>query len=351
MCAFLLVACSKSSPTLTTPTPTPTTGAGGSTLKTNTPTPQSPVNNQQPSTLPVVLTAANASPSFASAVALQYRFEIYDASGAPVHSALVPAGAGTTSYSLPIDLEGEKPYAWAVRTEYQGAIGAWSPRAAFIAPTSTGYVRGTELYDPLNNGKTIGNIGGPVTFLPGVGVRLESQGSFIAYQLGGTLEAGEISLLITNTPANTEGNKTKVFAMASGYSDLTTNPFRMTVEKRGDPQGSIAWRFISSNGSPQVVDTVGAERRGIGMVGSQTYLFRATWGGQFFRVTVNEGGANGREIYNFGKPYEGFYEPSPHVIYIGSPPNRSGIDNQSIQFMVARQLWVSGRPRPSFANK
>src|SRR5262245_14176511 len=209
MCAFMLVACSKSSPTLTTPTPTPTTGAGGSTLKTNTPTPQSPINNQQPSTVPVVLTAANASPSFATAVALQYRFEIYDAAGAPVHSALVPAGSGTTSYSVPVDLEGEKPYAWAVRTEYQGAIGAWSPRAAFIAPTSTGYIRGNELYDPLNNGKTIGNIVGPVSFIPGVGLKLETGSSYVVYEMA-TLEEGEISALITNTPSNTEGNKTKV---------------------------------------------------------------------------------------------------------------------------------------------
>ena len=150
-------------------------------------------------------------------------------------------------------------------------------------------------------------------------------------------------------PQNTEGNKTKVFAMAQGYDDLTTNVRRMTVEKRGDPDGTIAWRFITDRDQ---IDTEGAERRGYPFQAALTYYFRATWGYNFFfRLTINEGGVDSREIYNFGKSYDGFYDPNPHVIYIGSPPTRSGPDNQSIQDMVIRQLWVSSRPRPSYAKK
>lgn len=349
VCTLSLTACSKSSSTPSAPSVTPATGAGGSTLKTTTPAPQSPINNEQPVTTPIVLVASNASPTYASNVPLQYRFEIYDAGGAVVHSALTAAGSGATSYSVPIDLEGDRPYAWSVRTEYQGAVGAWAARAGFVAPTTTGYIRGTELYDPLLNGKSIGNIVGPVTFIPGVGVKLDTMTSYIAYQLQGTLEEGEISAIVTNMPTNTEGNKTKVFAMAQGYGDLTTNAFRMTVEKRGDSQGSVAWRFITDRDQ---VDTEGAERVGRNFNPSLAYYFRATWGFNFFfRLTINEGGVDGREIYNFGKPYEGYYEPNPHVVYIGSPPNRSGPDNQSILDMVIRQLWVSSRPRPSYAKK
>ena len=349
LCALALVGCGSSSKNPTAPTPPATTGPGGSTLKTSSPVPQSPVNNQQPQETPVVLTASNASTSYAPGVPMQYRFEVYDAAGNVVHSAAVGAGAGSTSYALPVDLEGEKPYSWAVRTEYQGAVGPWSAHAAFVAPTSNGYVRGTELYDPLNNGRSIGSVQGPVTFIPGVGVRLDTPVSYIAYQLQGTLEDGEISAIVTNMPTNTEGNKTKVFAMAQGYDDLTTNARRMTVEKRGDSQGSVAWRFITNQDQ---IDTEGAERVGVNFNPNLIYLFRATWGYSFFfRLTITEGGASGREIYNFGKRYDGYYDPNPHVVYIGSPPTRSGSDNQSIQNMVIRQLWVSSRPRPAFANK
>jgi len=349
LCALTVASCGSNSSTPAAPTPPAATGPGGATLKTTAPIPQSPVNNQQPPETPVILIASNAATSYAAGVPLQYRFEIYDAAGTAVHSASVGSGAGATAYTVPIDLEGEKPYSWSVRTEYQGSAGPWSARAAFVAPTSNGYIRGTELYDPLNNGRSIGNVVGPVTFIPGVGVKLNTPVSYIAYQLQGTLEDGEISAIVTNMPSNTEGNKTKVFAMSQGYDDLATNVRRMTVEKRGDSQGSVAWRFITNRDQ---IDTEGAERRGVNFNPNLIYLFRATWGYSFFfRLTITEGGAGGREIYNFGKSFDGYYDPNPHVVYIGSPPTRSGPDNQSIQDMVIRQLWVSSRPRPAFANK
>ena len=45
------------------------------------------------------------------------------------------------------------------------------------------------------------------------------------------------------------------------------------------------------------------------------------------------------------------YEPNPHVIYLGAPVGRSGLDGASVDNMIIRQVWVSPRPRPSFANK
>ena len=43
----------------------------------------------------------------------------------------------------------------------------------------------------MYTGKTIGRITGPVTFVPGLGVRLESFGSYISSFLPHTLAAGE----------------------------------------------------------------------------------------------------------------------------------------------------------------
>ena len=211
---------------------------------------------------------------------------------------------------------------------------------------------GNELYDPLTNGKTIGTIHGPVTFIPGLGVKLESQLSYISYELQQTLTEGEFSLIATNLAANTEGNKTKLFAMGSGYGDIVTNDRRMTVEKRGDPPGVIAWRFITHDDQ---VDTEGPDRMPYDFQANLTYFWEATWRSNFFNVLVKEdstSGVNGRKVYDMGKHFEGAaYDPDPHVIYLGAPVGRSGPEGASVDQVIIRQVWVSSRPRPAFANK
>lgn len=356
VCTLTLAACSKSSRGPAAPTSggdfRGEAAADGSTLKATAPAPQSPINNQQPADSPAVLTIANATAKFAGAVSFNYRFEVYDtATGTLVaRSPLVPGGGTTTSWPVSVDLEGDRNYSWQARAEYQDAVGSFfTPRATFLAPRTDGYIRGAELYDPLINGKSIGQIVGPHTFLPGVGVRLDTPVTYIRYQLQQTLEDGEISVLVTNMPQNTEGEKTKVFAMAQGDGDLTTNERRFTVEKRGDPDGTIAWRVITDRDQ---IETIGNERRGVPFQASLVYLFRATYGFHFqFRLTIHEGGAGGREMYNFGKEYGGYYDPDPHVVFIGAPPNRSGATSQSIEFAVYRHLWVSNRPRPLYAHR
>jgi hypothetical protein len=354
----LAVACTKSSPNLTSPSAVRpgATGAAedGSTLKVTAPIPQSPVNTQQITTgNDITLVVTNASTSFGTPVALTYRFEIYSTSGDRVYNSSLVAGgsAGTTSHLLPdsVPLEGEQRYSWRARAEFEGEAGPWSAPALFIAPQTTGYIRGNELYDPLINGKSVGEIHGPVTFIPGVGAKLESQLSYISYQLPQTLLEGELSMLVTGMPTNTEGGKTKVFSMSEGYGDIVTNDRRMTVEKRGDPAGVIAWRFITHD---DVVDTIGAERVRVNFNENDHYLWRATWRNNRFDVLIREGGVNGRTVYNFGKPFRGRpYDPSPHVVNIGAPVGRSGAEGASVDRMIVRQLWVSGRPRPGFANR
>lgn len=324
----------------------------GANLKATAPTPVSPINGQKPEAFELTLVANNATTSFTTGIPLSYRFEIYRGSTREYESPLVAAGSGTTSYTLPSDapIEGDQPYTWQVRAEYQGNVGPWSSLASFIAPTTSGYLKGAELYDPLINGKTVGTIVGPVTFIPGVGVRLDTFLSHIVYQLPEPLEDGELSALVTNVATNTEGGKTKIFSMAEGYSDLTTNPRRMTVEKRGDaPTGGIAWRFLTNRGDG--VDTVGAERVVREFDPAQTYFWEADWRDGFFRLRINRGGVAGQNIYDFGKPYEGFYRPEPHVVYLGGGPARGGPESQTVPGMVIRQVWVSQRPRPAFANK
>ena len=216
----------------------------------------------------------------------------------------MPAGAGTTSRTVTADLDSEAPYQWRVRPEYQGTAGPWSARAAFVSPPSEGYIKGGELYDPLINGKTIGTIVGPVTFIPGVGVRLETFDSRIVYELPEPVEDGELSALVTNLSTNSEGGKTKIFSMAQGYGDLTVNSHRMTVEKRGDaPTGGIAWRFLTN--AEDGVDTIGAERVVREFNPSLTYFWEADWRDGFFRVRINEGGVSGTQHLRFRQAVRG----------------------------------------------
>jgi len=348
------VACSKKAPSPSAPSAaeqaSAEANADGSTLKATAPTPQSPVNGVRLEALQsVVLVAGNSTTAFMPDVPLSYRFELTSAGGAIVENVLVPGGSGTTSRAVTADLDSETPYQWRVRPEYQGTAGPWSALAAFVAPVSEGYIKGGELYDPLINGKTVGNINGPVTFIPGVGVRLESFDSRIVYEMPQPVEDGELSALVTNLETNTEGDKTKIFSMAQGYGDVSANQRRMTVEKRGDgPPGAVAWRFITSGSQ---IDTEGSERVVRQFSPSQTYFWEADWRDGFFRVRIDEGGVGGRNIYDFGKPYRGFYRPVPHVVYLGGGPARGGPQGQTVPGMIIRQVWLSLRPRPAFANK
>jgi hypothetical protein len=137
--------------------------------------------------------------------------------------------------------------------------------------------------------------------------------------------------------------------MAQGYGDIVTNEFRMTVEKRGDPPGVIAWRFIPRDDQ---IETISHERVDREFDPAKTYFWQATWRNNFFRVEIREGGVDGRTIYNFGKHWQGRgYTPNPHVLYLGAPAGRSGVAGASVDQVIIRQMWVSANPRPAHANQ
>lgn len=346
----LTMACSKNSETPVSPSAAQPgvsqAGPNGESLKATAPTPQAPVNGAQLEQ--VMFTAGKASGTFdqSLAPAYSYEFEVKNQGGATVCSDTVGGGPGSSvSWAPNCTLDFDAPYTWRVRAVYQGAVGPWSSAASFRSPAG-GYIRGNEVFDPLTNGETVGEIVGSVTFIPGVGVRLNDYTSHIRYRLPQTLTSGEFSLIITNVPTNTEGDKTKVFAMSEGLADLITNDRRFTVEKRGDPPGVVAWRLITRDDQ---IDTEGAERQQVEFDPAQAYLWTATWNG-FFNVRIQQGGASGPTIYSKGKPYDGVYDPNPHYAFIGAPVGRSGVTAASVPGMVVRNVWISPRPRPAGLN-
>jgi hypothetical protein len=319
-------------------------GADGSTLKVTPPTPQAPANGVRLENYPPLLQVGSAQGKFAP-VAVAHRFQILD--GQTVVAEHRTSGTG---WAVDAALTENKTYGWRARGEQGSHFGPWSATWTFTTPEQpTGYIRGNQVYDPLINGQSIGHVVGPVTFIPGVGARMEGFTSHIRYELPQTLTGGEFSMLVTGVPDNTEGGKTKLLSMSEGFSDITTNDRRFTLERRGNPFGIVAWRIITRDDE---VSTEGTrERRYVRFTADQLYLVRAAYGGNRLTVTIDEGGAGGRRIYEFSKPYDGVYDPNPHFAYVGAPVGRGGPTDATIPGMVVRQVWLSSQPRPPFANR
>ena len=316
----------------------------GTTLKVTPPEPVSPANNVTLQEFGNIVLRVNPSTAkFTSGVQLSYRFQLL--SGSTVVREFTTNGLSWTLTNLNVNAA----YNWRARAEQNGAFGPWSATWTFRTPNEPkGFMKPGELYDPLYKGESVGRLIGATTYVPGKGFRLENQGARVEYRLPQTVRSGEFSMIVTGLRTNTEGQKTKLLSMAEGWSDITTNDRRMTLEKRGDPAGVIAWRFVSYL---DVVDTVGKQRVKVEFNPNLDYLISATWRNQRFHVRIRQGGPNGKEIYSFGKPYVGPYDPSPHVAWVGGPPGRAGIGSGSVDGMIVRQVWLSSKERPDFANR
>ena len=331
------------SPTSTGATGDAAAGPDGITLKATAPNPVGPANGATLDTFAPVLTIQKSTAKFVENQVFAYRFQLLN--GSTVLSETRTQGLSWT----PSGLSNKTTYGWRARAEQGAFFGPWSATWTFTTPDKPeGYNKPGELYDPLIDGKTIGAPVGSVSFIQGVGAKLEGLTSYIQYQLPQTIAGGELSVLVTNLEYNTEGGKTKIMAMSEGLSDITTNDRRFTIEKRGNPPGTVAWRVITSRDQ---IDTVGPERVQRRFDPSHTYLWRATWGSGSFNLSIKDGGANGNTIYSFGKGYRGLYDPNPHVVFLGGPGGRAGANSGTVPGIIVRQLWVSRNPRPAFANQ
>lgn len=332
---------------------TSATPVGG--LKATAPTTVSPTNGVKPTGTLVLVAGKSTMPYVPVQLPLSYEFEILTTQGAHMWSTMVGGGSGSTVSVTPdAPLNNDETYNWRVRASYEQARGPWSGNAAFVANKPAAFINERTLWDPLDGpGFAARRIVGPHSWIPGQGLKLEAAESHVSYELpnGGRIEEGEFSAIIRNTPHNTEYEKTKVFSMTGGYADATTNYARMSVEKRGEaPTGGIAWRFLTTDG--EGVDTIGAERdiRNMDFTDGP-YFWQASWRNSFFGVLVQEGGRGGPELYNFGKEYGGFYNPVPHVIWLGFGPNRSGPGSSTVPGMIIKNVWVSWDPRPAYADQ
>ena len=360
------LACGDQAATPTAPTPavssdTAAAAADGSTLKATAPAPQQPANASTADSLTPNLVVANATLKHLGDVALtgtmQYRFTVETTGGASVHSALTGAGAGLTGSRVPANLlQADTTYRWRARAELAGSPGPWSAYWTFTTPKSGGglasYQNATELWDNLTDGKTIGALVGGAQLVPGKGVLLPSFESHVTYTLQSTLTSGSIECLIENLSSDTNGGKTKVFSSQQGYSDITDNPFRFTIEKRGDDHpdsGKYRLRIITGNATSGFYDSDRIQPSSL--VASKVYYHRVAWANNVVNFVVREGSATGPTVASYAFSYQGTYRPSPHVVHIGAPVPRGGPLDATVPGIIVRYFYVSqGGTFPGFAS-
>ena len=329
---------SKSSPVTPTPTPTP---SGPVTVTLTAPAHVAPADDAQTNTLQPELAINNSTSSQTGAKT--YEFEVSSAADftAIVVSAdnVTEDGDGQTSWAVSRPLQATTRYWWRTRVKQGSSTGPWSTPTRFKSRVE-GYNRPGELFDPLTNGSTVGAPRG-VTFLPGQGVRLNDLDSRVTYSLSQSFSEGEFSVLATGLNSDSAGDSTKLFSMQQGTTDLTTNPYRATIEKRD--HGTVTFRFIAGD----VNARADSERIDLQFNPSALYFWKFTWGNGFARLVVLEGGENGRVVYNQGSNYSGTYRPSPFIAYLGAPQGRAGINTASVPGAVISNVWLSSKPRPA----
>jgi len=350
----IAVACSRQEASPVTPSGAPgaatdaATAADGSTLKVTAPTPLSPVNDQAQNGAPT-LTASGSTAKFGTQMPLQYRFQVLNESGAIVQDSGV---ISALTFNVTSTLEFKKRHTWRVRAEYQGQFGPWSASGSFIS-SEGGYLRANEVFDPLYNGVTVGEVIGQVTFLSGQGARLDSTLSYVRYLIPQTITSGEFSMEIMGLRANAPGDKSKVFGMQEGTTDYITNPYRVDIQYRGTagfPPNAITYRVLYGSETDESVRYEPTTEQRLSSVVALNpnvwYFWKYTWGTQV-RVTVQEGGPTGRVIYDITRnSRNGTYNPRPHYAFIGTPTGRSGSESASIPGTIYRNVYIGARPRP-----
>lgn len=345
----------------------PTSPSASTPAHLTAPLADGPSDNEQLDTLRPTLTVKNGT-SDQAAGARTYEFQIADSTSFTATSTASFAGfavlvgktgvpenaSGKTSFQPDADLQPTTRYYWRARLVQGSSQSDWSPVMRFRTKL-VGYNRAGEVFDPLIHGETVGEVFGSTDFIPGKGIRLNSNTSFVRYLMAQTLTAGEFSMEVEGLRPNGPGDKTKVFGMQEGTGDYITNRYRVDIQYRGSsgfPPNAITFRVLYGDDPCCKYEPATDVRfRSVFMLDpATTYYWKYTWAqGTEVRVSVQEGGIDGgRMLYNEGVPTpKGVYAPNPHFAFIGTPSGRSGTESASIPGAIYRNVWIADHPRPA----
>jgi hypothetical protein len=356
----VFMACGGDKTSTVSPTATTTDGveaaSDGSTLKVTAPTPTSPANGVTLDSRATTLVVTNASGTYVTPATLTYRFVVETTSGtAVITSGQVTAGTASTSYAIADKiLSFATTYRWRARAEQGSLVGPWSAYFTFttvahIDPYDTdGYITANAVWDPLTKGKTIGTAVN-MDFTVGTGARTIGNDSYIRYALLQTIETGEFSFYVYNLNPLSAGDKTKLMSMAEGDSDITTNDYRFTIEKRGasyTTPGQMRWRII--NGDNEDEDSIHDSASIVPSLAKGVwYYVRTTWGSNSANISIYNAdatgttGTSGSRVVSLSISYPGRqYKPNPHVCFVGAPTGRAGTQDQSVANMTVKGVYI-----------
>jgi hypothetical protein len=338
--------------------PTAPSGSGGGTVTLTTPAPVSPINNEQLSTLRPTLTVQN---STANASGTRtYEFQVSDRTDFTIGASLtvsfliavnqtgVAEGAdGRTSFVVPQDLQPATRMYWRSRAVQGSSASAWSEAAAFRTEV-VGYSRPGELYDPLMTGKTIGTVVGSHTWVAGKGIRLETQTSFVRYQLAEAMTNGEFSVEVEGLHPDGPDHKLKIFSMNDRDADPSfSNNYMSTMYRgiNGNPPNCISFKAVFNSQTRIAEPDRGERNASVRMLNpSRTYFWKATWGSEF-RLLVLDGGVTGNSIYEMAQSVGGTLRGT-HA-WLGSNQALAGTDAGTFPGATYKNLFIGNRPRPS----
>ena len=310
-----VIACTSSKPaTPVAPTSTGSTAAAdGSTLKVTPAAIQSPTNDQKLTTDVVLLTASASTGQFASGLALQYHFQVFNAANAMLQEAVV----GSPSWQVTAVLVGNARHTWRVRPEYQGEAGPWSGTGSFI--TREPFV----INDPLTNGTTVGRrIGGAFVaggwqsggLTDGIDYDLATPCIFCTLEFDATNFGGQEGFPFAKDLKWVSMGDATAFGNFGAFRD---HPWKMHLVQRADyPSGmEIIWRnggTDANGGDPgdhriKLIDTP------ISFSSSRVYHFKLDWGTRGYTIAVN-----GVVVLEDG--WDHWFEPSNHRIELGCVP-------------------------------
>jgi hypothetical protein len=166
-----------------------------------------------------------------------------------------------------------------------------------------------------------------------------------------------MSFYVDNFNPLAAGSKTKFASMSSDAADVTTDPWRFTLEKRGasyPTPGQVRWRIITGNATSAVND--GGPFQPV-LDKTKTHFIKFTWGTGRVTLLIAEAdpttGALGTVRLNVSVGYAGTYRPNPHMAYIGAEAGRGGPEDASVPNMTVRYVWISdgATPRPGMAAR
>jgi hypothetical protein len=338
------VACQKSeSLTPIVPTAVTATPAGGATLKSSAPTPQSPVNDIRLETFSIpTLTAGPSTPTNGgTGVAVQYRFQLLNEAGGVLEESSLRS---TSSWTPSVNLDFDKRYRWQVRAEFDGAVSAWSTPASFLSPNG-GFIRGSQVFDPLTNGRTVGSmVGGHFVTGPNGGWEADTRGDGLQYDIP-TCASCKVEFDVTNFGGG-EGMSAQVdvkwFSMGDrtawgGFTPFRDHPWKMHLEQRSDGDGTgmqVIWRNgaadADTDGDPEYGDHRGKFLDGGPNFGhsfdNKVWHFVIEWTIGTYKISIGENGGTPKQwfpgpggdsgYFNGGHPYA----PPNHRIELGCTP-------------------------------